>query len=276
MQLAELHLQQIQRHDPVYNAITTLNPKAIEQARASDARRAAHAQAQRQQDAQSSAEDAVPLQPVGALDGVPVVIKEALDHTDMPSTCGWRHTAPDAGGLALYPHEHSAVVQRLVAAGAIILGKTNIPAFSNDNTRVSTSWAGPTLNAVNCKLVPGASSAGTATAVAAGMAVWGVAEETGGSIQNPASVQSLVAVKPTFGLVPTAGLAPLATSTRDVVGPIAKSVRDAALALDVLAGARTSQAHPRAPPQGHAAGFGTVTLQVRSRSKAASQVGKAT
>lgn len=88
-------------------------------------------------------------------------------------------------------------MQRLIDAGAIILGKTNIPAFSLDSARTFTSWDGVTLNAVNPEYVPGASSAGTATAVAAGFAVWGVAEETGGSIQNPTAAQSLIGVKTT-------------------------------------------------------------------------------
>src|SRR6185436_5155775 len=115
-----------------------------------------------------------------------------------------------------------------VDADAVLIGKTNIPAFSDDGTRANTSWAGPTYNAIDRTLAPGASSRGFATA--------GLAEETGGSIQNPSAAQSLVGIKPTFALVPTAGVVPLAGSTRDVVGPIATSVRDAAIMLDVLAG----------------------------------------
>ena len=128
------------------------------------------------------------------------------------------------------------MVARLKAAGAIILGKTNIPAFSHDGARANTSWDGPTFNAVDRAIAPGASSSGTATAISGSFAVVGLAEETGGSIQNPASAQSLVGVKPTFGLVPNTGVAPLAGSTRDVVGPHARTVKDAALLLDVLAG----------------------------------------
>ncbi len=118
----------------------------------------------------------------------------------------------------------------------MILGKTNIPAFSHDGARANTSWDGPTYNAVNRDICPGASSSGTATAIAASFAVVGLAEETGGSIQNPGAAQSLVSVKPTFALIPNTGVAPLAGSTRDVVGPHARTVRDAALLLDVLAG----------------------------------------
>ena len=116
-----------------------------------------------------------------------------------------------------------------------MLGKTNVPVLSHSGTHANDSWAGPTLNAVMPDRAPGASSAGTATAVASGMAVLGLAEETGGSIQNPASAQGLVGIKPSMGLVPNAGVMPL-SANRDVVGPIARCVRDAALCLDVLAG----------------------------------------
>jgi aspartyl-tRNA(Asn)/glutamyl-tRNA(Gln) amidotransferase subunit A len=129
----------------------------------------------------------------------------------------------------------SPVVARMRAAGTIMLGKTNVPVLSASGTHANDSWAGPTLNAAAPDCVPGASSSGTATAVASSMAVLGLAEETGGSIQNPASAQGLVGIKPTFALVPNAGVVPLA-SQRDVVGPIARCVRDAALCLDVLAG----------------------------------------
>ena len=111
---------------------------------------------------------------------------QALDYFSKPSTFGWNLTAAEAGGVNLYPLANAPLVQRLIDAGAIILGKTNIPTFSLDSWRTypstTPSWAGATLNAVNPKIVPGASSAGTATAVAAGFCVWGVAEETGAKL----------------------------------------------------------------------------------------------
>jgi Asp-tRNA(Asn)/Glu-tRNA(Gln) amidotransferase A subunit family amidase len=105
--------------------------------------------------------------------------------------------------------------------------------------------------------VPGGSSAGTAAAVGSCMAVLGLAEETGGSIQNPASAQDLVGIKPTIGLVPNAGVMPL-SGNRDVVGPIARNVRDAALCLDVLAGytaedPKTLAGVGKKPPLGYTA-----------------------
>lgn len=211
------HLERIARYEPYYNAFTYMNDDALADARAADARRAAG-------------------EALGPLDGVPVVIKEAMDMIGLPSTGGWAPLSSRAGGFDLIPSVDAPVVARLKAAGAVILGKTNIPAFSFDGARANTSWDGPTYNAVNRDICPGASSSGTATAIAASFAVVGLAEETGGSIQNPGAAQSLVSVKPTFALIPNTGVAPLAGSTRDVVGPHARTVRDAALLMDVLAG----------------------------------------
>ncbi len=215
--LTQLHLARIDRYEPAYNAFTFMNPTALADARAIDVRRAAG-------------------EALGPLAGVPVVVKEAMDFVGLPSTAGWAALASAAGGVDLMPERDAPVVARLRTAGAVILGKTNIPAFSHDGARANTSWDGPTFNAVDRTIAPGASSAGTGTAVAASFAVVGLAEETGGSIQNPAAAQSLVSVKPTFALVPNAGVAPLAGSTRDVVGPHGRTVRDTALLLDVLAG----------------------------------------
>ncbi|HWJ76114.1 MAG TPA: amidase [Kaistia sp.] len=215
--LTRAHLARIDRFEPYYNAFTFMNPSALDDARAIDARRAAG-------------------EVLGPLAGVPVVVKEAMDFAGLPSTGGWAPLASAAGGIDLIPERDAPVVARLRASGAVILGKTNIPAFSHDGARANTSWDGPTFNAVDRAIAPGASSSGTATAVSGSFAVVGLAEETGGSIQNPAAAQSLVSVKPSFALVPNAGVTPLAGSTRDVVGPHARTVTDAALLLDILAG----------------------------------------
>jgi Asp-tRNA(Asn)/Glu-tRNA(Gln) amidotransferase A subunit family amidase len=211
------HLKRIEKYEPFYNAFTYMNDAALADARAIDARRAAG-------------------EALGPLAGVPVVIKEAMDFVGLPSTGGWAPLSSRAGGFDLMPTVDAPVVARLKAAGAVILGKTNIPAFSFDGARANTSWDGPTYNAVNRDIAPGASSSGTGTAISASFAVVGLAEETGGSIQNPGAAQSLISVKPTFALIPNTGVAPLAGSTRDVVGPHARTVRDAAILLDVLAG----------------------------------------
>lgn len=214
--LTQAFLARIDEIDPRYNAIIFRNPTALDEARASDQRRAAG-------------------KVIGPLDGVPVVIKDPMDMVGFPTTAGWKLLHAKTGGVDLMPAVDSPVVARMKAAGTVILGKTNVPVLSHTGSHANDSWAGPTYNAAGREFLPGGSSAGTATAVAASMAILGLAEETGGSIQNPAAAQGLVGIKPTFALVPNAGVLPL-SSNRDVVGPIARCVRDAALTLDVLAG----------------------------------------
>lgn len=215
--LCQAYLARIDQVNPVYNAIIFANPNALDEARAIDNRRANN-------------------EALGPLAGVPVVIKDTMDMVGFPTTGGWSLLYGKTGGHDLWPERDAPVVARMRAAGCVLLGKTNVPILSATGSHANNSWAGPTLNAVDKTLMPGGSSAGTATAVATSMATLGLAEETGGSIQNPASAQALVGIKPTFALVPNAGVMPLAGSTRDVVGPIARCVRDAALVLDVLAG----------------------------------------
>jgi Asp-tRNA(Asn)/Glu-tRNA(Gln) amidotransferase A subunit family amidase len=164
------------------------------------------------------------------------VIKEAMDVKGLPSTAGYDRFYSGTGGVDLIPETDAPVVRRLREAGAVIIGKTNIPEFSRSGNNANTSWDGPTYNAYDRTLQPGGSSSGTATAVAGSFAVIGTAEETGGSIQNPAAAQSLASVKTTFGLVPNAGIAPLRGADRDVAGPHARTVHDAAVMLDVMAG----------------------------------------
>lgn len=209
-------LQQIATFNERYKAVIFINDQALSDARKIDLRR-------------QKGED------LGPLAGVPVVVKDPMDMVGFPTTAGWSLLYSKTGGVDLMPATDSPVVARMRAAGAIILGKTNVPVLSHTGTHADDSWAGPTINVVMPDRVPGGSSAGTAAAVSASMAVLGLAEETGGSIQNPASAQDLVGVKPTIGLVPNAGVMPL-SGNRDVVGPIARCVRDAALCLDVLAG----------------------------------------
>ena len=209
-------LDRIAQYNPLYNAIIFLNPDALADAREIDRRRAAG-------------------EALGPLAGVPVVVKDPMDMVGFPTTAGWSLLHSKTGGVDLMPGTDSPVVARMRAAGCVILGKTNVPVLSATGSHANDSWAGPTLNAAGRGFLPGGSSAGTATAVAASMAVLGLAEETGGSIQNPASAQALVGIKPSFALVPNAGVMPL-SGLRDVVGPIARCVRDAALTLDVLAG----------------------------------------
>jgi amidase len=214
--LTQACLERIQALNPHYNAIIFLNPDALRDAREIDRRRVAG-------------------EALGPLSGVPIVVKDTMDMLGFPTTGGWSLLYSQTGGVDLMPQSDSTVVSRMRAAGAIILGKSNVPVLSHSGTHANDSWAGPTFNAAGRAFAPGGSSAGTATAVASSMAVLGLAEETGGSIQNPAAAQALVGIKPTLALVPSAGVMPL-SGLRDVVGPIARCVRDAALALDALAG----------------------------------------
>ncbi|WP_234731822.1 amidase [Acidocella facilis] len=245
--LTHAFLRRIETYNPRYNAIITMNPEALEEARAIDRRRAAG-------------------EALGPLAGVPVVVKDTMDMQGLPTTAGWHFLSARAGGVDLIPETDSPVVARMKEAGCVILGKTNVPILSATGTHASNSWAGPTLNAAAPDYMPGGSTAGTATAVAASLAVLGLAEETGGSIQNPASAQGLVGIKPTFALVPNSGVVPLAGSTRDVVGPIGRTVRDAALTLDVIAGycaedPKTVAAIGKLPKGGYAAKLSETALR---------------
>lgn len=238
-QLTLACLQQIATHNPRFNAVIFHNDQqALAEARRIDQCRQAG-------------------EVLGPLAGVPVVVKDPMDMVGFPTTAGWSLLHSKTGGVDLMPATDSPVVARLRAAGAIILGKTNVPVLSHTGTHADDSWAGPTVNVAMPERAPGGSSAGTAAAVGSAMAVLGLAEETGGSIQNPASAQDLVGIKPTIGLVPNAGVMPL-SGNRDVVGPIARTVRDAALCLDVLAGysaedPKTLAGVGKKPPQGYTA-----------------------
>ncbi len=167
--------------------------------------------------------------------GVPVLVKDNLD------TAGRLGTT--AGSLALAdapPARDATAVARLREAGAVVLGKTNLSEWANFRSRHSSSgWSavgGQTRNPHALDRSPGGSSSGSGAAVAAGLAPLAVGTETDGSILCPAAVCGVVGVKPTRGLVSRAGVVPIAAS-QDSVGPIARSVVDAALLLGVLAGA---------------------------------------
>jgi len=210
-------LGRIAAYEPRYNAFISMNPEALADAQALDVELAGG-------DVR------------GPLHGVPVVIKDNIDVAGLVTTAGWEGFSAASGGVDMVPQDDAAVVERLRKAGAVILGKTNLPDFASHGTRTGSSVAGVTLNPYDVERAPGGSSGGTATAVAASFAVLGLGTETGGSIQNPASAQALVGIKPTYGLVPNEGVVPLGGSYVDVTGPLAKTVMDAALALDVLAG----------------------------------------
>lgn len=249
--LVSAYQQRIDKYNPLYNAFTYINPNALQEAAAADAFLSAN-------------NGQIPDGKL--LFGVPVVIKDSMNVAGVRTTGGYTGFTSENGGVDMIPLEDSPIVARLKDAGAIILGKTNLPRFARSGSNANTSYLGPTLNSFNIDVVPGGSSTGTATAVSASFAAEGTAEETGGSIQNPAGAQALVGIKPTFGLVPTSGGIPLAGSTRDVFGPNSKSVTDAANFLTVIAGYDPSDPNSAVaigniPTEGYAAGLSTTSLQ---------------
>ncbi len=214
VELAEASLARIKATEE-FHAILELNPAALEDARAVDAR--------------VKAGESLPLA------GVPFIAK------DNYLTLGGAHTTAASHMLEPFkaPYEGPAM-QRLRAAGAVLIAKANLDAFAH-GTSTENSDFGPTKNPHDPTRVPGGSSGGSAAAVALGQATFAVGSDTGGSIRQPAALCGVVGLKPTYGLIPRTGVVAMASST-DVLGPLTRTVADAGAVLEVMAGADPSDA----------------------------------
>ena len=208
-------IQALDRAGPTLRAVVATNPQALADAAALDAeRRAGRVR--------------------GPLHGIPVLLKDNIDATPMATT---------AGSLALLAHRPARdafLVERLRAAGVVVLGKANLSEWANfRSSRSISGWSGvggQTRNAHVLDRNPCGSSSGSAVAAAAALAAATVGTETDGSIICPAAVNGVVGIKPTLGRVSRQGVVPIA-SAQDTAGPMARSLRDAVLLLDAMSAA---------------------------------------
>jgi indoleacetamide hydrolase len=169
---------------------------------------------------------------LGALHGVPLVLKDNLDTVDMPTTAG----TPGLAGNR--PKRNAAIVDKLFAAGAINLGKTNLHELAYGISNNNAAY-GPARNPYAPDRIPGASSGGTGVAVAARIAPGGIGSDTGGSVRIPAALCGIVGLRPTTGRWSQAGIVPI-SHTRDTAGPITRNVADSVLLDGVVTGGPTT------------------------------------
>ncbi len=210
VELTQLHLDRIAEVDGAVHAFLHVDAEgALEQARASDERRAAGTLA-------------------SPLDGVPIAVKDVLTTKGLPTTCGSKILE------GWVPPYDATVVERLRAAGLPILGKTNMDEFAMGSSTEHSAY-GPTHNPWDLDRIPGGSGGGSAAAVAAFEAPLAIGTDTGGSIRQPGAVTGTVGVKPTYGGVSRYGLVALANSL-DQAGPVTRTVLDSALLHEVIGG----------------------------------------
>ncbi len=208
-------IREIDSRGPKLNAVIELNPDALAIARALDRER-----------------QAGKLR--GPLHGIPVLVKDNIDTGDKMMTT--------AGALALEGNraaQDAFIIRQLRAAGAVLLGKTNLSEWANfRSTRSSSGWSsrgGQTKNPYLLDRSPCGSSSGSGTAVAANLCALAIGTETNGSISCPSSINGIVGIKPTVGLLSRSGIIPI-SKTQDTAGPMARTLRDAAILLGALTG----------------------------------------
>src|SRR5215467_4961753 len=212
-QLTRLYLDRIAASNmqgPALHAIITVNPKAMETA----------AEMDRSYRANSAT--------VGPMHCIPTILKDNFNTFDMPTTGG------NISMKTSTPPADAFTVARMRKAGALILAKANLQEFARGGMSIS-SLGGQVRNPYDLGRTPGGSSGGTGAAIAANFAVLGTGSDTGQSIRSPASANNLVGIRPTRGLVSRSGVVPN-SQTQDEIGPITRTVMDAALLLDVMAG----------------------------------------
>ncbi len=215
VEVAQASLDRIAAYDkqgPLLNSLITVNPKALDEAAALDAKRKAGA-------------------PLGALHGVPVIVKDNIDVAGLPMTSGfqgWKHYLPPTD---------APLVAKLRAAGAVIIAKASLSEFARGGgDNINSVQSGFARNPYNTAFATGGSSGGTGASIAASFGVVGIGTDTGGSVRMPSAHNALAGLRPTVGLVSRTGVVPL-DSVRDTAGPMARSVADMAILLDVIAGA---------------------------------------
>ncbi len=221
-ELLEAYLRRVERHNPALNAVVALDAeRALAEADAADGALARG-------------------EPVGPLHGLPVTVKDTLE------TAGLRTTAGAPPFADHVPERDADVVSRLRAAGAIVFGKTNLPAFASD-AQTYNDLFGTTNNPWDLARTPGGSSGGSAAAIAAGLSALELGSDLGGSLRLPAHFCGVYTLKPTYGIVPQRGHIPpppgtLAMPDAAAIGPLARDARDLDLCLSVVAGADAERA----------------------------------
>ncbi|MHB1205803.1 MAG: amidase family protein [Rhodospirillaceae bacterium] len=240
--VTQAYIDRIRKYDGALHSVIGIMPDALAQAEASDKRRAAG-------------------KTLGALEGIPILLKDNIDAVGMPTT---------AGSYALefnVPKQDSEVVRRLRAAGAIILGKANLSQFAGwrpAETVLNSSTVGKDArNPYDLARSPGGSSSGGGVSTAASLAAANVGSDTTGSIIGPSSYNAVVGLRPTIALVSRTGVVPL-SETMDTTGPMARTVRDAAMLLTAMAGSDARDPYTKdadANKKDYVAGLSTDALK---------------